>query len=157
MDLWSWAVAAYGREGVAEAALALQDEHGQCVPLLLWAAFVRPAAPDLIGRAVSLARTWETAAILPLRAARRGLKAELPGAADTARETLRARVKAAELESERLLLSALAGLDEPREAPLGAALSAVAAAWGGGAADPAALDRLSRALSGPLPDPGKTG
>ena len=89
MDLWSWAVSVYGREGVADAALALQDEHGQCVPLLLWAAFTRPVAPDLIDRAVSLARTWEAVAILPLRAARRGLKADLPGAPAEAREALR--------------------------------------------------------------------
>ena len=156
MDLWSWAVSAYGREGVAEAALALQDNHGQCVPLLLWAAFARPAEPEMIARAVSLARAWEDAAILPLRAARRGLKSDLPGAPADAREALRTQVKAAELESERLLLSALAGLGEPGQASLEAALAAVAAAWGG-SADAAALDRLSRALSGPLPNPGKTG
>ena len=123
MDLWSWAVSVYGRPGVAEAALALQDDHGQCVPL---------------------------------RVARRGLKAELAGVEAPAREALRARVKAAELESERLLLSALADLDGGGQAPLEAALAAVATAWGG-IADPAALDQLSRALSGPLPDPGKTG
>jgi uncharacterized protein (TIGR02444 family) len=156
VDLWSWAVTAYGREGVAKAALALQDEYGQCVPLLLWAAFARPLEPDLIGRAVSLGRAWEAAAILPLRAARRGLKSELPGAIAEAREALRTQVKAAELESERLLLSALASLDGGGEAPLEAALAAVTAAWGG-TADPAALGRLAQALSGPLPDPGKTG
>ena len=156
MDLWSWAVPAYGRPGVAAAALALQDDHGQCVPLLLWAAFARPAHPELIARAVSLARTWEDAAILPLRAARRGLKSDLPGPPADAREALRTQVKAAELESERLLLSALAGLEGGGQASLEAALRAVAAAWGG-AADARALDQLSRALSGPLPDPGKTG
>lgn len=156
MDLWSWAVSVYGREGVADAALALQDEHGQCVPLLLWAAFTRPVAPDLIDRAVSLARTWEAAAILPLRAARRGLKADLPGAPAEAREALRTRVKAAELDSERLLLWALAELGAAGGGSLPAALATVAAAWGG-AADAAALDRLARALSGSLPRPGKTG
>jgi len=35
-------------------------------------------------------------------------------------------------------------------------LAAVAGAWGG-APPLSALDRLARALSGPLPDPGKTG
>ena len=38
-DLWTWAVAAYGREGVSEACLELQDIHGQTVPLLLWTAW----------------------------------------------------------------------------------------------------------------------
>lgn len=160
MDLWSWAVAAYGRPGVAEAALALQDDHGQCVPLLLWAAFARPRTPAVIAQAVDLARAWEDAAILPLRAARRGLKADLAGAPVEARETLRAQVKAAELEAERLLLGALARLGEPEDAALEAAparaLAAVAATWGG-QADLAVLDRLARALSQSLPSPGKTG
>lgn len=156
MELWSWAVDAYGRPGVAEAALALQDDHGQCVPLLLWACFARPVEPERIAQAASLARTWEDAAIVPLRAARRGLKAALPGSPAPAREALRDRVKAAELEAERLLLGALADLGGEGAASLEAALAAVAGAWVG-AAPPAALDRLARALSGPLPDPGKTG
>lgn len=160
MDLWSWAVAAYGRPGVAEAALALQDDYGQCAPLLLWAAFARPRTPGVIAQAVDLARTWEEAAILPLRAARRGLKAALPGAPAETREALRAQVKAAELESERLLLEALARLCEPEavalDAALEPALAAVAAAWGG-QPDPVALDRLARALSLSLPRDGKTG
>lgn len=156
MELWSWAVAAYGRPGVAEAALALQDDHGQCVPLLLWAAFARPGEPEVIARAVDLARAWEAAAILPLRAARRGLKAELPGAPAEAREALRAQVKGAELESERLLLGALASLGAGGGASLDVALAATAAAWGG-LAEPSALDPLARALSPSLPGPGKTG
>ncbi len=145
MSLWSWAVSTYGRTGVAPAALALQDDHGQCVPLLLWAAWARPVDPDLIERAVSLARAWETAAILPLRTARRGLRMALPGAETAAREALRARVKAGELESERLLLVALGELDGPGGASLEAALAAVAAAWGG-MTETAPLHRLSRTL-----------
>lgn len=145
MELWPWAIDAYGRPDVATAALALQDDHGQCVPLLLWAAWARPGDSDLIGRAVSLARTWEAAAILPLRAARRGLKAELPGGDDAAREALRARVKAGELEAERLLLKALAHLGGSGGAALEVALAATAAAWGGRVETPA-LEALSRAL-----------
>ena len=145
MELWPWAVDAYGRPEVASAALALQDDHGQCVPLLLWAAWARPVDSDLIGRAVSLARTWEAAAILPLRTARRGLKAALPGGDDAAREALRARVKAEELEAERLLLSALATLGQAGGATLETSLAATAAAWGG-QVETLAVERLSRAL-----------
>lgn len=145
MSLWSWAVEAYGRTGVAPAALALQDDQGQCVPLLLWAAWARPIDPDLIGRAVDLARAWEAAAILPLRTARRGLKTPLPGAEASARETLRARVKADELESERLLLGALEALGGSGGADPETALAAVATAWGG-VTDAAALGQLTRAL-----------
>ena len=67
MSLWNWAVDTYGRPGVAEAALALQNDHGQNVPLLLWAAFVRTTEPEALSGAAALARTWETTAILPLR------------------------------------------------------------------------------------------
>lgn len=149
MELWPWAVDAYGRPDVASAALALQDDHGQCVPLLLWAAWARPTDPDQIGRAVTLARAWEAAAILPLRAARRGLKAELPGGDASARAALRARVKAEELEAERLLLSALATLGQGGGAALETALAATATAWGG-RAETVALERLSRALQSAL-------
>ena len=145
MELWPWAVDAYGRPDVASAALALQDQHGQCVPLLLWAAWARPVDSDLIGRAVSLARTWEAAAILPLRTARRGLKAALPGGDDAAREALRTQIKAGELEAERLLLGALARLGGSGGAALEVALTTTAAAWGG-RVESLAVERLSRAL-----------
>ncbi|MCG9915301.1 MAG: TIGR02444 family protein [Phenylobacterium sp.] len=147
MELWPWAVHAYGRPDVAAAALALQDDHGQCVPLLLWAGWARPDDPDLIGHAVSLARTWEAAAILPLRTARRGLKAGLPGADAASQQALRAQVKASELEAERLLLGALASLGGSGGAALEVALAATATAWGG-QVEPAALERLSRTLRG---------
>ncbi|MDP3490774.1 MAG: TIGR02444 family protein [Phenylobacterium sp.] len=156
MDLWSWAVAAYGRPGVAEAALALQDDHGQCVPLMLWAAFARPLEPGVIAEAADLARAWEASAILPLRSARRGLKTDLPGVEAGAREALRVQVKTAELESERLLLAALSACGGPGGAGLDAALTAAVAAWGR-PADVTALTKLSAALSGSLPDPGKPG
>ena len=37
MGIWDWALAVYGQDGVGEAALRLQDAHGQNVPFLLWA------------------------------------------------------------------------------------------------------------------------
>ena len=58
--------------------LALQDEHSACT-YLLWAAWAgeegRPLEPGLTQKAAALARHWETQALQPLRAARRGLKA----------------------------------------------------------------------------------
>ena len=69
--LADWAQAAYAAPGVADLCLALQDEHGQSVCLLLWAAWAgatdRPV--DQLG-AASLARTWEANVVGPLRAAR---------------------------------------------------------------------------------------
>ncbi len=102
--MWRYAVTLYGRPGVAEACLALQDRHGADVPLLLaaiWHAERGWGTPDLARwRAISAA--WRAAAVLPLRSLRRALKAR-PGW-----EPIRARVKRLELAAERAQLAALA-------------------------------------------------
>ena len=118
-EFWDWAVAAYARPGVAEACLDLQDTHGQNVPLLLWALW---RGGDVTA-AVTMARSWEKDVTGPLRGVRRRLKGR------TGAEALRDRVKAVELEAERVLMSALEavagpGVDDD-------ALAAVARSWGG--------------------------
>jgi len=148
MGLWNWAVDTYGRAGVAQAALALQDDHGQNVPLLLWAAFARTTDPQALAAAAALARTWEATAILPLRQVRRALKEPLSPTPDGVREALRAQVKAAELAAERGLLEGLETID-PGQAPLaslGEALAAAGRAWDP-RLQPDALARLARALA----------
>ncbi len=148
MGLWNWAVDTYGRAGVAQAALALQDDHGQNAPLLLWAAFARTTDPEALAAAAALARTWEATAILPLRRVRRALKDPLPPTPDAAREALRGQVKAAELAAERCLLEALETID-PGQAPLvplSDALAAAGRAWDPGL-DPGELATLTRALA----------
>lgn len=148
MGLWNWAVDTYGRAGVAQAALALQDDHGQNAPLLLWAAFARTTDPEALAAAAALARTWEATAILPLRRVRLALKDPLPPTPDVAREALRGQVKAAELAAERCLLEALETID-PGQAPLvplGDALAAAGRAWDPGL-DPGELATLARALA----------
>lgn len=147
MSLWNWAVDTYGRPGVAEAALALQDDHGQNVPLLLWAAFVRTTEPEALNAAAALARTWENTAILPLRGVRRALKAPLPPTPEATREGLRAQVKAAELAAERGLLEALETIHPGRAplVPLSEALAAAGHAWDP-RLEPGDLAALVRAL-----------
>jgi uncharacterized protein (TIGR02444 family) len=146
MPLSDWAQAAYARPAVARACLGLQDDHGQNVCLMLWAMWARPADPVAIARAAATARLWDAAAVSPLRAVRRGLKAPHPPIEDAAREALREQVKAAELAAERALLQALddrcasgwdhggdrVAADPPCDgrADCLAALQAVAAAWG---------------------------
>lgn len=114
MRLWDWALAAYARPGVAGACQSLQDDHGQNVPLLLAAAWAaaegRAFDPD---RASSLTAVWDDRAVTALRAARRGLKAQMSGIDDAGREALRSAVKAAELSAERLLLEGLENLAGP--------------------------------------------
>lgn len=131
MDIWDWALDAYARPGAPEACLALQDEHGQNTPLLLWAVWAEAADPGLLARAAEVARSWDALAVTPLRQVRRALKPGHPPVADGAREALREEVKAAELRAERVLLETLAALG-PRDggAPALEALEAASRAWG---------------------------
>jgi uncharacterized protein (TIGR02444 family) len=146
VGIWDWALEAYARPGVAEACLALQDAHGQNTSLLLWAVWAEVAEADVLARAAEDTRAWEAAALLPIRQARRALKAPLPPFDDRAREALREDVKALELQTERLLMETLAGL-APRNggAPALTALTAASEAWGP-PAPAAALADLAAAL-----------
>ena len=153
MRLWTWALEAYARPGAAQACLDLQAHHGQCVPYLLWAAWAaregRALDRRMLETGADIAARWETAAVGPLRAARRAMKADVPGVADAARESLRAEVKALELRAERLLIETLEALaPEPGGAalPLPPALAAAASSWPAQAPE-TALNQLAQTLS----------
>ena len=133
---WDWAVAVHGREGVDQALMDLQDEHGQCVAYLLWAAWAAAEGRALEGVVLSqgaaLARHWEASATGPLRLARRALKAPAPPIDDEARLALREQVRKAEFAAERLLMETLEGLAPAAGARAGSiaeALVAAAGAW----------------------------
>lgn len=120
-DFWRWAVTAYGRPGVSEICLELQDAHGQNVPLLLFGAWCAIAGLSLddetVEAAQDTARVWDESAVAPLRAVRRRLKQPLIDMDAEAREAVRAQVKAVELEAERRLMADLAALVSERAAP----------------------------------------
>lgn len=121
MSLWDWSVAAYAVPGVAEACLALQDNHDQNVPLLLWSAWTaatgrKPDADD-IEAACDVARAWSETTIAPLRAVRRTLKGPIPDLDPAAREAVRNQVKAIELAAERHLLTALEDIGPASSGP----------------------------------------
>ncbi len=154
---WDWAVAAYGGAGVAEACLALQDDHDQCVPLLLWAAWRATqgvATPEVMAaKATGVARAWSVTAIAPLREIRRRLKTALSDDDDSVRLPLREQVKAVELAAERALMTVLAALpavsggqEVSPEDLCREGLDACAHAWGE-KMPPLARDRLLRALT----------
>ena len=156
IPLWDWAVAAYGATGVGDACVALQDNHEQNVPLLLWSAWTAAVGltPDAetIEAACDTARAWDSVVVAPLRAVRRTLKAPIPDIDDGPRQAVRDRVKALELEAERHLLEALEGLVSPENAvrtgaarPAIEALAATARVWGQVTPRPA-LIRLADAL-----------
>lgn len=136
MSLWDWSVRVWAAPGVQSAALDLQDAQGQCVPLLLWAAWAartgRPPDEETVEAACDTARVWLETTIAPLRQVRRALKTRLPDMDDAAREAVRDRVKAVELEAERRLLDALEALSPGEDGPPKPALPAliaVARAW----------------------------
>jgi uncharacterized protein (TIGR02444 family) len=132
---WDWALEAYGREGVAEACLDLQDRHGQCVPLLLWAAWLsareEAASDDTLEAACDIARAWDNTTLEPLRALRRKLKSPHPDIEAGARLDMRQKTIELERRAEHHLMQALEHL--PREAAQGAetlkALVSVTRVW----------------------------
>ena len=152
MSLWDWATAAYARPGAEALCLTLQDQHGQCVPLLLWAAWTaregRALEAALLADAVNLARDWESEVVRPLRRARRSLARRQPQIDERGQAGLRKEVKAQELAAERLLMDALERISPDASGPPRdprADLDALVLAW---APAPAALvEALSRAFS----------
>lgn len=153
MSLWDWAVAAYGRPGVEAICLSLQDDDGQSVCLLLWAAWRGPVAADDVEAAVETARAWHRTTIDPLRAVRRTLKKPVPDMDDGRREAVRAEIKRAELKAERGLLEdleAVAGPPDPAGFDTLAALVAAARLW----SDRTPREAL-RTLAGRLPPNGE--
>lgn len=106
---WNFSLAVYGASAVQDECLNLQDQFGFDVNLVLLCAFLGAIhgvalTADDIAVARRQVEQWQEQVVRPLRAARRNLKtAELTDAQDAAAAMqLRAQVKAAELESERI-------------------------------------------------------
>jgi len=100
---WRWSLTRYRRPGVESLLLGLQDEFGLNVNVLLWAAWCAEhfeTAPELSFRnALDGIDAWQARVTKPLRGVRRSLKSQsdIEGA-----EALRAQVKAAELDAEKI-------------------------------------------------------
>lgn len=111
-DLWSFSLAVYDAPGVAEACLTAQDAHGQDVNLILWAAWLGWRGHMLtlaeLEAAQAATTPWREEVVTPLRTLRRRLKTGPLPAPDPASLALRERIKAAELDAERLQQSLLA-------------------------------------------------
>jgi uncharacterized protein (TIGR02444 family) len=127
---WDFSIAVYGADSVADECLALQDQFGLDVNLLLLCAFVGvrhgvALTADDIASARAEVEPWHKGIVSTLRDARRALKpvGALETDAGKAAAELRTRVKAAELESERIeqaMLEQWAGMrlaSRPRSEP----------------------------------------
>ena len=106
-ECWTFALAIYAKHGVAEACLALQDEAGVDVMMLLTTTFAAVKqrlllAPDEIRALNEACRLWREQIVWPLRAIRSGLKAGPQPAPSEATEQFRSQVKALELAAEKL-------------------------------------------------------
>ena len=119
--LWDAAVRLYGRPGVRDLCLELQDRHGIDVPVLLCASWLMARGVEVdAGRWAALnerSRVWQRDVVTGLRRVRRTVldaasEMGVPAADATA---LKRQIQAVELATERAQLDALAALAAPWE------------------------------------------
>jgi uncharacterized protein (TIGR02444 family) len=106
-DSWAFALTIYARPGVADACLTLQNEAGVDVMLLLMATFDAVKrrillTPDEIKAMDEACRPWREQVVWRLRAIRSELKTGPRPAPTSKTEPFRSKIKALELEAERL-------------------------------------------------------
>ncbi|MGB5949325.1 MAG: TIGR02444 family protein [Parvibaculum sp.] len=102
-DFWDFSLVLYARPGVEAALLALQDEEGLDVNLILFCLYAGARGRSLEEATLAgmrgIGAGWGQGVVAPLRAARRALKPIAEGDAAAAR--LRAEVKRLELAAEK--------------------------------------------------------
>ena len=110
---WAFALRFYGRPGVAEALLLLQDRVEADVCLVLFTLFIARThcalvdGPDLAVLDAAIA-DWRREVIWPLRSLRRRLRSGPCPAPAAATQALLQRIKAAEIDAEQIELAVLA-------------------------------------------------
>lgn len=140
--LWRFSLHFYRQAGVSDACIALQDECGVDVNLLLFLLWLAAGRRQLsvadVKRLDEAASGWRDLTIVPIRDTRRKLKGIATLVEPLRQEAFRTRIKAIELEAERLQQEALFGLT--RTGPLGGEAAPAAAARANIAAYERALD-----------------
>jgi uncharacterized protein (TIGR02444 family) len=105
-QLWDFALAVYRCDGVPPACLHLQDQCNVDVPLLLAAGFAACTARQFdraaYGTLHHRAGAWQQQIVTALRVIRRQLKTGPHPAPTTATESLRDKIKSAELAAEKI-------------------------------------------------------
>jgi uncharacterized protein (TIGR02444 family) len=141
---WRFSLRFYRQPGVADACIALQEDSGVDVNLLmflLWhAAQQRRLSPIAVAELEHRIGGWREMTVVPLRAVRRALKAPPALVPAAAAEAFRTRIKAVELEAERLQQESMYEL--ARRAPLGEPAPSAAQA---ARANVAAYEQICRA------------
>jgi uncharacterized protein (TIGR02444 family) len=133
---WRFSLGFYRQPGVADACIALQDGCGVDVNLLLFLFWLASDDRQLSADDVELlddnVRDWRNLTIIPIRDARRKLKGAATLVAPAKQEAFRTKVKAIELNAERLQQEALfeftqsgpLGVEVPRSAAVRANVAA---------------------------------
>ena len=160
---WRFSLRFYRQSGVADACIALQDGCGVDVNILLFLLWLatqrRRIGTDEVTAVCAKAGPWRDDVVAPLRGLRRRLKDGAPLVEGNTAELFRTRIKAVELEAERLQQEALFALtqnlattDEPSVEAAARANVAAYERLAGRAFTPAAVDVLVAALAnGPGP------
>jgi uncharacterized protein (TIGR02444 family) len=103
---WDFSIVLYRKPGVAEACIALQERLGIDVNLLLYFAWLgsegRALSQSEAAAVVAHVTAWHDEVVRPLRALRTDLKGNTKGAPPPVAERLRAQIKSAELNAERI-------------------------------------------------------
>jgi uncharacterized protein (TIGR02444 family) len=127
---WRFSLNFYRQTGVSDACIVLQDGCGVDVNLLLFlfwlASESRQLSADEVKKLDDRVRSWRELTIIPIRDTRRELKGAATLVELGKQEAFRNKVKAVELEAERLQQEAL--YDFTKSGPLGTQASAPAAA-----------------------------
>ena len=118
-SLWNFSVHTYGKPGVADACLALQDRHGLDVNMLLfccWFGCTRGVVGEpLWDRVLAFSEPWADNVVRPLRAVRTWMKhtgCTQPVVSNDECMTLREEIKRIELKTEQLQENTLQYLAE---------------------------------------------
>jgi len=113
---WRFSLQFYRLAGVSDACIALQDEYGVDVNLLLFllwrAGEGRQLAADEVRSLDAKVRDWRNLTVVPIRTIRRKLKSARTVIDPGEQEAFRAKIKAIELEAERLQQQALFALSQ---------------------------------------------
>jgi uncharacterized protein (TIGR02444 family) len=108
---WRFSLRLYRSPGVAEACITLQEESGADVNLLLFLLWhgveQRRVSADEVARLDQKIAAWRARAVIPLRTIRRALKSPQGLVEAGTAEAFRTRIKAVELEAERLQQEAM--------------------------------------------------
>ena len=130
---WRYSLELYRVNAVADACLGLQDRGGADVNLLLfccWQGSLGHAlSKPLLRKVMAAVADWQSQVVLPLRQARRFIKAGIPAMPLRRREQLRKDIAAVELAAEYLeqLLLVEYAADKTSAARRSASTTAVAA------------------------------